>query len=311
MKRRNALDSVQCERLDAPMRALLALCALLVACPERQVPERGLLLVYKKPGADPVRSVVDRRLAQLKLRANLSEDDSTLTVRVTEGTDVSRIKALFAQAAHLEFCAENDAVAEKWCDAPWPSGITTQSAKRACSLLAPTRKALEAALAEPTAADAGLVDAGDAGDAGTQPRKWAREPSAALTPRALAFDTADTQATAFAVTHCFTPRVVAADVRVGEDQPPSLGLEFDRASGRDFLNLTTSLVGKRLIILLDDDVKSAPVVMEPITGGKAMLTTGLHDRAAMEVLAASLVGGTLPVLVLERESTWGPPSFRR
>jgi preprotein translocase subunit SecD len=66
-----------------------------------------------------------------------------------------------------------------------------------------------------------------------------------------------------------------------------------------------------LIIRLDDVVRSAPVVRESITGGRAMLTTGALDRAGREVLAASLVGGALPVLVLEREGTWGPPSLKR
>ncbi|MDP1821666.1 MAG: hypothetical protein Q8L48_00405 [Archangium sp.] len=286
------------------MRVLPALCVLLVACPERQAPERGLMLTYKKPTSDPLRSVVDRRLAQLKLRANLHEDGSTLTVRVAEGTDVSRIKALFAQTAHLEFCGEDGAVAGQWCEASWPSGITTDSAMRACALLGPTRKALEAALG----ADAGLAAADGGADAGPGD---AGARTFAPAPRSIAFGTSGTQATAFAVTGCFSPRVVAADVRDGKDQPGALSLEFDRAAGRDFAALTTSLVGKRLIILLDGEVQSAPVVREPITGGKAMLTTGLHDREAMEVLAASLVGGTLPVLVLEREGTWGPPSLKR
>lgn len=305
------------------MRVLLPLCLLLVACPERQAPERGLQLVYRKPASDPVRSVVDRRLAQLKLRANLSEDDSTITVRVAEGTDVSRIKALFAQTAHLEFCGENAAVAERWCDETWPAGITTDSAKRACSLLGPTRAALESAIladgAGDAGGDAGLDDAGreeagleaaGRGDAGATPTRGLLS-KRELPKRAFAFGTSDSRASAFAITGCFTPRVVAADVREAGDQPAALSLEFDRAGGRDFAALTTSLVGKRLIILLDGVVTSAPVVMEPITGGKGLLTTGLRDRAALEVMAASLVGGTLPVLVLERESTWGPPSFKR
>ena len=66
-----------------------------------------------------------------------------------------------------------------------------------------------------------------------------------------------------------------------------------------------------MIIKLDDEVGSAPIVMEPITGGKAMLMTGAKDPESMEMLAASLVGGALPELVLEKEGTWGPPSLKR
>jgi preprotein translocase subunit SecD len=88
-------------------------------------------------------------------------------------------------------------------------------------------------------------------------------------------------------------------------------LEFDRASGRDFAALTTALVGKKLLIRLNGVVVSAPVVNEAITGGKAMLTgSAAQSREELELLAASLVGGPLPGLVLEKEGTWGPPSLR-
>ena len=244
----------------------LSLLLLLTACPER-----GLLLVYKKPDSTPLRSTVDRRLAQLKLKANLSEDDSTLTVRLAEGADASRIKALFAQRAHLEFCAEDVTVAERWCDAKWPEGITADSAGKTCALQGP-RKALEAALA----------------DAGTQ---FAFGPSAA-----------------YSVWKCISPRIVAAEPHA---EGKSLSLEFDRTGAKEFGALTTETVGKRLIIKLDDEVGSAPIVMEPITGGKAMLMTGAKDPESMEMLAASLVGGALPELVLEKEGTWGPPSLKR
>lgn len=256
------------------MRPLLGLTLLLLACPERAVPERGIQLVYRKPSADPVRSVVDRRLAQLKLRANLQEDDGTLTVRVPEGADLSRIKSVFAQAAKLEFCAEDATLAARWCRDAWPSGVTTETTGTTCMLRASTRAELDRALP----------------DAGSE----------------VAF--AQRPAGAYVVASCLAPRIISAEVH---DQPLSFTVEFDRAGARDFAELTKSAVGRRLIIRLDGVVESAPVVMEPITGGKAMITVGLEDRAAIEVLAASLVGGALPVMKLEREGTWGPPSFKR
>lgn len=257
------------------MRRGLALSALLLlGCPERHVPERGIQLVYRKPGSDPVRSIVDRRLAQLKLRANLQEDDTTLTVRVPEGGDLSRIKSVFAKAARLEFCAEDERLAARWCAGSWPAGITTERTGATCMLRGDSRGALEQA----------LPDAGS-------------EVAFALKPPG-----------AYCVARCLVPRIVSAEVH---EQPLSLTLDFDRAGARDFAELTKSAVGRRLIIRLDGVVESAPVVMEPITGGKAMLTVGDQDRAALEVLAASLVGGELPVLELEREGTWGPPSFKR
>ena len=107
---------------------------------------------------------------------------------------------------------------------------------------------------------------------------------------------------------CLSLRITSAEPK--ESPMRSLLLEFDRASGRDFAALTTALVGKKLLIRLNGAVVSSPVVNEPITGGKAMLTTTAQSRAELEVLAASLVGGPLPGLVLEKEGTWGPPSFR-
>lgn len=258
------------------MKLLVLLLLTLCGCPERHTPERGLQLVYKKPNTDSVRSNVDRRLAHLKLRANLSEDDTRLTVRVPEGADVSRIKALFSRRAQLEFCSEDSAVAERWCDEKWPDGVSVDSSGRACALVGSSRKELETAL----------------GDAGTD----------------FAWGHLGTQAAAYSISKCFTPRVVAA---APHPDQPSLSLEFDRAGAKEFATLTTATVGRRLIIRLDGEVGSAPIVMEPITGGKAMLTTGVMDREAMDVLAAALVGGALPELVLEQEGTWGPPSLKR
>lgn len=256
--------------------ALLGLCFVLTGCPERRPPERGIQLTYRKPGPESVRAVVDRRLAQLKVRANLSEDDSTLTVRVPEGADVSRIKAVLAQAGTLDFCAEDAAVAAHWCEQEWPSKVSVErSGQSTCSLRAASRKELESALA-----DGGTFASGPVGE----------------------------RAEAWSIANCLAPRVVSAQV---SQTPPSLMLEFDRAGGRDFAAFTKSVVGGHLVIRIDGVVSSAPVVIEPITGGKAMLTSGLSSRAELELLAASLVGGALPPLVLEREGTWGPPSLTR
>ena len=257
------------------LRLLLLSSLVLVACPERTVPEHGLQLVYKKPDPGSIRSVVDRRLAQLKLRANLSEDDSRLTVRVAEGADVARLKALLAQPGKLEFCKEDGTVALRWCEEKWPAGLLVEHGGTTCSLQADSRRALEAA----------LPDAGDE----------------------LAWGLEGARTTAWPIAGCLSIRVAAAEVR---DTPPSINLEFDRAGGKEFAALTTATVGRHLLIRLDGVVTSAPVVQEPITGGRAMITAGQRSRADLELLAASLVGGALPVLVLEKEGTWGPPSFR-
>lgn len=256
--------------------SLLGLALVLAACPERQVPERGLQLVYRKPGTDSIRSVVDRRLAQLKLRAHLSEDATSLTVRVPEGADVSRLKALFAQRGHLEFCAEDAASAARWCALTWPAGVTPDNAGTTCTLRGAHRQELEASLA----------------DAGTE----------------VAWGSLGKEAVAYAISRCLSPRIVAAEVT---RNAPNLMLDFDRAGAADFAALTKDAVGRRLVIRLEGVVTSAPIVMEPITGGRAMLTTGFTQREPLEVLAAALVGGSLPAMELVKEEAWGPPSFKR
>ena len=255
------------------MRALWAMALLFTACPARTVPERGVQLVYRKAATASVRSVVDRRLAQLQLRANLQEDEGTLTVRVPEGSDLSRIKSLFSQGGKLEFCGEDLALAARWCDETWPKGITPERANTTCMLRADTRDALQQALP----------------DAGSEVT-FAEQPPGA-----------------YRVATCASPRIVSAEVH---GSPPNITLEFDRAGGKAFAELTRSAVGRRLIIRLDGVVQSAPVVREPIAGGKTMLTFGQLDLEALDVLAASLAGGELPAMKLEREGTWGPPRFK-
>lgn len=258
------------------MRQALVLLACMggwLGCPERAVPERGVQLVYRKPdGAPSVRATVDRRLARVKLKAHLQEDDTTLTVRLSEGADVGRIKQLLARRANLEFCPEDEPIASEWCRRAWPAAVSVQRAERTCALAADGRAALDAAL----------------GDAGV----------------ALAFSDDGKAVYAPDLTHCLAPRVTGAEPRDG-----ALLLEFDKASGGEFAELTRRAVQARLLIRFEGTVRIAPVVIEPITGGRATLVVG-NDPTDLETLAALLVGGPLPGLTLEREGTWGPPSLR-
>jgi preprotein translocase subunit SecD len=209
-----------------------------LGCPERAVPERGVQLVYRKPdGAPLVRATVDRRLARAKLKAHLQEDDHLLTVRLSEGADVGRIKQLLARRANLEFCPEDEPIASEWCRRAWPATVSVQRAERTCALTADARAPLDAAL----------------GDAGV----------------ALAF--ADDGKAVYApdLGRCLAPRVTSAEPREG-----TLLLEFDKASGAEFAELTRRAVQARLLMRFEGTVRVAPVVIEPITGGRATLVVG-------------------------------------
>jgi preprotein translocase subunit SecD len=91
--------------------------------------------------------------------------------------------------------------------------------------------------------------------------------------------------------------------RFGE---PYVGIKFDAQGAKDFDRITSENVGKRLAIVLDGVVHSAPVIKERISGGEAQITGTFTTEEARD-LAIVLRAGALPapVKVLEQR-TVGP-----
>jgi len=85
-----------------------------------------------------------------------------------------------------------------------------------------------------------------------------------------------------------------------------VSINFDKKGGRDFARITAANVKKRLAIVLDNKVYSAPVIQEKITGGQARITGRFTTEEARD-LAIALRAGALPapVNILE-ERTVGP-----
>ena len=75
-----------------------------------------------------------------------------------------------------------------------------------------------------------------------------------------------------------------------------VSLEFSSEGAEKFAKLTSENVGKRIAILLDGEVLTAPNVQEPITGGKAVIT-GSRTLEEAHNLAILLRSGSLPVKV--------------
>ena len=98
------------------------------------------------------------------------------------------------------------------------------------------------------------------------------------------------------------------NARVDFDQfnVPFVSITFDKRGSRDFERITGDNVNKRLAIVLDDKVESAPVIQEKIAGGKARITGNFTLDEAKD-LAIVLRAGALPapVNILE-ERTVGP-----
>jgi SecD/SecF fusion protein len=104
----------------------------------------------------------------------------------------------------------------------------------------------------------------------------------------------------------------SADVRIGQGMDPKLagkpyvGLEFDNEGAKIFSKVTGQSIGKRLAIVLDNIVHSAPRINDKIRTGSAMIT-GSFTMSEAKDLAIILQAGNLPspVNIIE-ERTVGP-----
>jgi preprotein translocase subunit SecD len=87
---------------------------------------------------------------------------------------------------------------------------------------------------------------------------------------------------------------------------PYVALEFNARGAKQFDELTGRTVGKRLAIVLDNTVYSAPVIRERISGGRASITGNFDIKEARD-LAIILRAGALPAPVhVAEERTVGP-----
>lgn len=59
---------------------------------------------------------------------------------------------------------------------------------------------------------------------------------------------------------------------------PVVLVDFDREGARRFGDLTSRILGNKLAIMVRGDVKSAPVIMGAIRGGRASITMGAGDH---------------------------------
>jgi preprotein translocase subunit SecD len=102
---------------------------------------------------------------------------------------------------------------------------------------------------------------------------------------------------------------VLKDARVALDSQfhePYVALEFDDIGAKLFEQITGANVKKRLAIILDDNVYSAPVIQERIAGGRAQIT-GRFDTKEASDLAIVLRAGALPAPVkIIEQRTVGP-----
>ncbi|MDP3276003.1 MAG: protein translocase subunit SecD [Deltaproteobacteria bacterium] len=106
------------------------------------------------------------------------------------------------------------------------------------------------------------------------------------------------------VAHVTGDQIQSAEVAVRQDtNQPYAALSFKTDGARAFAQITSDNVGRRFAIVLDDLVKSAPVINEAIRNGSASITLGSGDfrsqmREANE-LSVVLRAGALPAPLAE------------
>ena len=87
---------------------------------------------------------------------------------------------------------------------------------------------------------------------------------------------------------------------------PIVSFTLDRLGGQRFGKSTLSNVGKRIAIVLDNKVISAPQIREPITGGNGTISGNFSFQEVTD-LALLLRSGALPTPInIVEERTVGP-----
>lgn len=100
---------------------------------------------------------------------------------------------------------------------------------------------------------------------------------------------------------------VRIDSRFNE---PYVAIEFNPVGAKRFDQITAAGVGRRMAIVLDDTIYSAPVIRERISGGSAQISGSFNEQTATD-LAIVLRAGSLPAPVKILENRTVGPSLGR
>ena len=97
-----------------------------------------------------------------------------------------------------------------------------------------------------------------------------------------------------------------ARVSIGQFNDPYVSITFDGKGGREFERITSDNIKKRMAVVLDNTIYSAPVIQDRITGGRAQIT-GTFSMQEANDLAIVLRAGALPApLKIIQDLTVGP-----
>lgn len=263
----------------------LALVALLLIAGCKK-PEGGLKLVYS--GAAGAKERVERRLRSLGVSGAVARaENGKLSVFLPGGRGAEGVKRTLRTPGVLEFSLVREGEVKP--PETLPEGVVVET-ERAPSMLASSdsshlrgakRELVEAAAKTATFPEGRVLVSADQSSF----RTWVVRPDPILTGDAV--EKAEAKA---------DPNIGGAVVM----------LTFDKAGGETFRKETGLNTGRRLAIIFDGTVVSAPVIMEEIPGGKAMLALGSKASLAdAKDMAVAIEGHSLPTdLQLEAESPY-------
>ena len=101
-----------------------------------------------------------------------------------------------------------------------------------------------------------------------------------------------------------------ARVSIGEFNESYVSISFDSAGAKLFEKITGENIQKRLAIVLDNNIYSAPVIQDRISGGRAQITGRFTTQEASD-LAIVLRAGALPAPVKILQNVTVGPSLGR
>lgn len=223
----------------------------------------------------------------------VSQGRDRIVVQLPGVKDIDRAKELIGKTAKLEFKFVNDsinpAVLSQWMDEVKAAGITFNKGERFSDYV--------------TKVNTHLADKLPAG----HQLSFAKEMSK------ISNEITNLEPYLIESTSALTgDELQEASVRIDPEQNrPYVSLDFKASGAKIFEQITGANIGKRLAIVLDENVYSAPVVQAKIAGGSAQITLGTGDyntvMSEARDLALVLRAGALPVeLVFEEQRIVGP-----
>lgn len=292
------------ERSYQDLRELVRRNQIQGVSPERPSPTRILVRVQGRENIEKFKSVLEKELRELKITTQTPDPDTYVATMELPAAEADQVKKLAVEQA-LEtirnridqFGVSEPDIRRQGDDRILIQLPGIQDTQRAKDLIGRTAL-LEFKLVDESR-DVNAALQGSVPPGSEVLYKIDEDPSTrriTRTPFLLKKATLLTGAS-------LTDARVQIDSQYGE---PYVSIEFDRKGARTFERVTGENVGKRLAIVLDNKVYSAPTIQEKIAGGKARITGRFTMEEARD-LAIVLRAGALPapVNILE-ERTVGP-----